>query len=238
METWERDLKLRVDEIVAIFADQETPLAQWLRSVSPTIQGVLTKATRSQIGIYRSLLPYLPSGRTGQLPLPAQTREQLGKVRDDAIRLINSLQAALDDPLMQVALFAGFFIPVALKNDQRISFPEGRQEFVQQALDEMATDDRTGLAGVRLRLSRSLRAVQFIRATATTGITMRKGRQLKVRPPKMSGCLPALLVLITAQHFAPPPASGAGVEEWRSAVDEFYLLIGPHLLPSCAGGML
>jgi hypothetical protein len=121
--TWEGDFKLRVDEIAAIFSDKETPLAHWLRSVQPAVQEILTKATRSQIGIFLSLLPYLPSGRTGHLPLPAQTRELLAKVRDDSIKLIDSLQAAIADPLMQFAEARGLLLAGRLRERSTDLFP-------------------------------------------------------------------------------------------------------------------
>ena len=219
--TWEQDFKLQVEKIVAIFADKETALVHWLPAVSMIALEVMTKATRPQLESFLEHLPYLPSGRTGEPPLPAQTRERLAKVRDDAAQLISSLQAAIVDPVMQAAQLAGFFLPVILENDQRVFTPEGRQAVVQEALDAMATSDRTGLPGIRLRFLRNLHAFEVVYETASVGVEMLKGRQLKGRPAKTPGRAPSLLVLVPAQRYAPPPSPGAGVEEWRLAVEEF-----------------
>jgi hypothetical protein len=221
--TWEQDFKAQVDRIVALFADKETPLVHWLPVASATAREILATATPLQLRSFRSNLPYLPSGRTGELPLPAQTRKALAKVRNDAAKLSNSLQAAIVDPVMEVALLAGFTIPVALRNDQRIFSPEGRQAVVREALDAMATTNRTGLAGVRLNLVGQKDAIQSVHETASAGLAMLGGRQLKGRSPKTPGRIPSLLVLVTAQLFAPPPTIGAGVREWGSAVEDFVV---------------
>jgi hypothetical protein len=221
--TWEHDFKGKVDKVVALFADKETPLIHWLPVASALAMEILATATPTQLGSLRGNLPYLPSGRTGKLPLPAQTRKALTKVRNDAAKLASSLEAAILDPVMELALLAGFTIPVALRNDARIFSPEGRQTVVQEALNAMATTDRTGLAGVRLRLVGQIHAIETIHATASAGLAMLDGRQLKGRSPKTPGRIPSLLILVTAQQFAPPPALGAGVGEWGSAVEDFVV---------------
>lgn len=221
--TWEHDLKVEVDKIIAVFADKKTPLVAWLPAVTVIAVEVLTKATPSQLESFLEHLPYLPIGRSGDLPLPARTRERLAIVRDDAVQLASSLQAAIVDPVMQVAGLAGFFLPVALQNDQRIFTPEGRQAVVQEALDAMTTSDETGLTGIRQRLLGKLPTIEAVRKTASLGIEMIEGRQLKGWPPRTPGRAPSLLILVATQQYAPPPSSG--VEEWRLAVEEFVILL-------------
>jgi hypothetical protein len=221
--TWEQEFNAQVGRVIALFADKETPLVHWLPVASAIALEILATATPVQLGSFRSNLPYLPSGRTGKLPLPAQTRKALAKVHNDAAKLSRSLQAAILDPVMEAALLGGFTIPVALRNDPRIASPDGRQAVVREAVDAMATTDRTGLAGVRLKLVGQIHAIQSVQEAASAGLAMLDGRQFKGRSPKTPGRIPSLLILITAQQFAPPPTLGAGVGEWGSAVEDFVV---------------
>lgn len=73
----EEDFKNRVNRVLGLFADQATPLADWLRKAMPVLQETVpltsSGVTRRQAGAIHTLLPDLLGGRV-RVPTPGARR--------------------------------------------------------------------------------------------------------------------------------------------------------------------
>jgi len=225
---------------MAFFADQETALHESMRPKN--LVPMLTDATVKQVTSVILNLRYLPTSRGGQPPLPALARDRLRDVEKKAKRLAESIVTAIEDPLLELAYTEAFeglhdiemLLPPEWREllmEERRLLPESSASKAKDVYEKIPDWHKHELAVIRLKLAEGLRSAGFIGGFAALGIGMLQGeqgkaRQLKGRPPKAAGRLPALFFLITTQEYAPPPSNPRKIGRWRDAVVDFVL----HLL--------
>ena len=207
---WEHDFRLRVDEVVALFRDRETPAGEWVNRALPLFElAIRTAGSHRRSAEIAASMPHLLSARAKSPPRRATALAALREVEASAARLAAAIEAAILDPWLNATVGS----EVIRREARKFSAELHSSPPAKPVAESVFADTRDALVEGAAQMA-------LIRQAAKQGVNLLRGHQLRGRPPETGARIPALLLCAVAKHHAPAPGRGA-IQRWRGDLFSF-----------------